>query len=100
MPSCPRNRDRDVVLRHRLRREHGEEDAEGKPERGADQGRDDAFMADRPPRLAARHPARPQHPELPGWLEASALVDGIDVAACLLARRHVRTLVPRARSAW
>jgi hypothetical protein len=26
-----------------------------------------------------------------GWLEASALVDGIDVAACLLARRHMRT---------
>jgi hypothetical protein len=30
-----------------------------------------------------------------GWLEASALVDGIDVAACLLARDHIRTsLVP------
>ena len=28
-----------------------------------------------------------------GWLEASALVDGIDVAACLLARRHIRTSV-------
>jgi hypothetical protein len=28
-----------------------------------------------------------------GWLEASALVDGIDVAACLLARHHVRTSV-------
>ena len=26
-----------------------------------------------------------------GWLEASALVDGIDVAACLLARDHMRT---------
>jgi hypothetical protein len=26
-----------------------------------------------------------------GWLEASALVDGIDVAACLLARDHIRT---------
>jgi hypothetical protein len=25
-----------------------------------------------------------------GWLEASALVDGIDVAACLLARGHLR----------
>ena len=28
-----------------------------------------------------------------GWLEASAVVDGIDVAACLLARDHIRTLV-------
>jgi hypothetical protein len=26
-----------------------------------------------------------------GWLEASALVDGIDAGACLLARRHLRT---------
>jgi hypothetical protein len=26
-----------------------------------------------------------------GWLEASALVDGIDAAACVLARRHIRT---------
>jgi hypothetical protein len=25
-----------------------------------------------------------------GWLEASALVDGIDLAACLLARDHIR----------
>jgi hypothetical protein len=30
-----------------------------------------------------------------GWLEASAVVDGFDAAACLLARDHVRTsLVP------
>jgi hypothetical protein len=28
-----------------------------------------------------------------GWLEASALVDSIDAAACLLARRHIRTIV-------
>jgi hypothetical protein len=28
-----------------------------------------------------------------GWLEASALVDGIDVAACVLARHHIRTSV-------
>jgi hypothetical protein len=28
-----------------------------------------------------------------GWLEASAMVDGIDVAACLLARRHIRASV-------
>jgi hypothetical protein len=28
-----------------------------------------------------------------GWLEASALVDGIDAVACLLARRHIRTTV-------
>jgi hypothetical protein len=28
-----------------------------------------------------------------GWLEASALVDGIDLAACLLARDHLRTSV-------
>jgi hypothetical protein len=28
-----------------------------------------------------------------GWLEASAVVDGIDAAACLLARRHIRTSV-------
>jgi hypothetical protein len=28
-----------------------------------------------------------------GWLEASALVDGIDAAACLLARQHIRTSV-------
>ena len=28
-----------------------------------------------------------------GWLEASALVDGIDAAACLLARDHIRTSV-------
>jgi hypothetical protein len=26
-----------------------------------------------------------------GWLEASAVVDGIDAAACVLARRHIRT---------
>jgi hypothetical protein len=26
-----------------------------------------------------------------GWLEASAVVDGIDAAACLLARHHLRT---------
>jgi hypothetical protein len=26
-----------------------------------------------------------------GWLEASALVDGLDAAACLLARDHIRT---------
>jgi hypothetical protein len=26
-----------------------------------------------------------------GWLEASALVDGVDAAACLLARDHIRT---------
>src|SRR5918995_853987 len=25
-----------------------------------------------------------------GWLEASAVVDGIDAAACLLARHHMR----------
>jgi hypothetical protein len=25
------------------------------------------------------------------WLEASALVDGIDAAACLIARDHIRT---------
>jgi hypothetical protein len=28
-----------------------------------------------------------------GWLEASALVDGLDVAACVLARDHIRTSV-------
>ena len=28
-----------------------------------------------------------------GWLEASAVVDGIDAAACLLARDHIRTSV-------
>jgi hypothetical protein len=28
-----------------------------------------------------------------GWLEASAVVDGIDAAACLLARHHIRTSV-------
>jgi hypothetical protein len=28
-----------------------------------------------------------------GWLEASAVVDGIDVSACLLARDHIRTSV-------
>ena len=28
-----------------------------------------------------------------GWLEASAVVDGIDAAACLLARQHIRTSV-------
>ena len=28
-----------------------------------------------------------------GWLEASAVVDGMDVAACLLARRHIRPRV-------
>ena len=28
-----------------------------------------------------------------GWLEASALVDGIDAAACLVARRHLRPSV-------
>jgi hypothetical protein len=26
-----------------------------------------------------------------GWLEVSAVVDGIDAGACLLARRHLRT---------
>jgi hypothetical protein len=28
-----------------------------------------------------------------GWLEASAVVDGIDAGACLLARRHLRPSV-------
>jgi hypothetical protein len=28
-----------------------------------------------------------------GWFEASALVDGLDAAACLLARDHLRTSV-------
>ena len=28
-----------------------------------------------------------------GWLTASAVVDGIDAAACLLARRHLRPAV-------
>jgi hypothetical protein len=28
-----------------------------------------------------------------GWLEASAVVDGIDATACLLARNHIRTRV-------
>jgi hypothetical protein len=28
-----------------------------------------------------------------GWLEVSAVVDGIDAVACLLARRHLRTSV-------
>jgi hypothetical protein len=28
-----------------------------------------------------------------GWLEASAVVDGIDTTACLLARDHIRTSV-------
>ena len=28
-----------------------------------------------------------------GWLEASAVVDGIDAIACLLARHHIRTTV-------
>jgi hypothetical protein len=28
-----------------------------------------------------------------GWLEASAVVDGIDAAACLLARQHLRPSV-------
>jgi hypothetical protein len=28
-----------------------------------------------------------------GWLEASAVVDGIDASACLLARDHIRTSV-------
>jgi hypothetical protein len=28
-----------------------------------------------------------------GWLEASGLVDGIDAAACLVARRHLRPSV-------
>lgn len=28
-----------------------------------------------------------------GWLEASAVVDGIDAAACMLARQHIRTSV-------
>ena len=28
-----------------------------------------------------------------GWLEASAVVDGIDVTACLLARDHIRRRV-------
>jgi hypothetical protein len=32
-----------------------------------------------------------------GWLEASAMVDGIDAGACLLARRHLRaSVVPAA----
>jgi hypothetical protein len=36
--------------------------------------------------LWRRAPAR-------GWLEASALVDGLDVAACVLARDHIRSSV-------
>jgi hypothetical protein len=32
-----------------------------------------------------------------GWLEASAVVDGLDAAACLLARHHIRpNVVPAA----
>jgi hypothetical protein len=28
-----------------------------------------------------------------GWLEASAVVDGVDATACVLAREHIRTSV-------
>jgi hypothetical protein len=35
-----------------------------------------------------------------GWLEASAVVDGIDAAACLLARHHLRPASSPAPSAW
>src|SRR5918995_2779344 len=60
-------------------------------------GRDDPVRSDgRRPRPWAR--ARVTHRPGPrrtgrGWLEASALVDGIDAAACLLARHHIRTSV-------
>ena len=35
-----------------------------------------------------------------GWLEASAVVDGIDATACLLARDHIRTSVLPGAFAW
>ena len=36
------------------------------------------------------HVALDHHAPMRGWLEASAVIDGIDVAACLLARHHLR----------
>ena len=44
-------------------------DPEQDPEHAAEQRGDDALVADHPPQLAAAHPDRAQHPELPRALE-------------------------------
>ena len=62
-PNC------DVVVGQRLRDERRQPDPERQAERRADQRRDDALVPHHPPRLAARQPDRPQHPELARPLE-------------------------------
>ena len=59
----------DVVLRQRLRDQRGQQDPQREPERGADQRRDHALVADHPPRLPAGHADRAQHAQLAGPLE-------------------------------
>ena len=74
-PAVKRGQHRDgqrqphVVGGQRLRHQRGEEHAEREAERGADQRRDHALVADHAARLAPRHPDRPQHPELARALE-------------------------------
>ncbi len=53
----------------RLVEELGKAEAERDPERGTDQRRDHSLVPDHPPRLAARHADRAQHPDLAGALE-------------------------------
>jgi len=53
----------------RAGRERGEEYTQGQAEGGADEGGDDALVADHASRLAAGHPDRAEHPELAGAFE-------------------------------
>jgi hypothetical protein len=50
------------------------DDAEREPERRADQGGDHALLADHAAGPAARHPDRPQHPELARPLEHDRII--------------------------
>src|SRR5919197_5278226 len=59
----------DALVREPLRHERRQEEPERQPEPSPDQRRDHALVPDHPPDLAARHPDRPQHPELARPLE-------------------------------
>ena len=63
------DRDREGGVFDRLPDHQREHDADGDPERGADQGGDDALVADHAAHLAAGHADRAQHAELAGALE-------------------------------
>ncbi len=55
---------RQVELPERARHECGQEDPERQPERRADERGDDALLPDHAAGLPARHPDRPEHPDL------------------------------------